>query len=249
MHDRQRACCKICNLCNPDNSIPPEFAGIALATSSVVLFEKPESAVHLLPEEVRIEHVARRTRKAALAFLTGAAYGWGRAKLRSWLIVEYGMATEWTRADRTPLWQHPATRLDDAEAGMLVEDVRKTVTRLVVDASRSWSEPWIAPALAERGLLAIVWEGSGREAYAPLGRADMTLLEMVGSLVVADYLANPRDYDRVQSCATCGEIPLGGRIKHARACTRPPAESGVDLTAAARAGLRTSTWPPLKVAR
>ncbi|HEY8075462.1 MAG TPA: hypothetical protein VIF62_15160 [Labilithrix sp.] len=212
-----------------------------------MLFDKPESAVHLLPEQVRIEHVARRTRKAALSFLTGAAYGWTRAKLRSWLIVEYGMATEWTRADRSPLWQHPVTRTREDEVGMLVEDVRRTVTRMVIEASSAWSAPTCGAELTERGLLTVVWETSGREAYAPLGRADMTLVEIVGSLVAADYLASPGDYDRVQHCAACGEIPLGGRIKHGRACGRPPADSGIELTA--RVSMRPSAWPPLKIAR
>jgi hypothetical protein len=96
----------------------------------------------------------------------------------------------------------------------------------------------------ESGLLGIVVDRVGREAYAPTARIEASFVEQVSSLFAADYLAHPKDYEHVTSCASCGEIPLNGRIRHAKACVRPPMESGVSLTEAARASVRMTAWPP-----
>ena len=203
---------------------------------------------HLLPDDVRIEHVARRTRRAGLSFLTGSASGWGRTKLRSWLIIEYGMATEWTREDETATWLHPHAALSDERAHDVVEDARRRATQMIVNASRTWSSPTFASWMLEAGMIAIVCERSGREAYAPIARSGMTLFDQVASLFVADYLEHPGDYERVQSCDTCGEIPLGGRIRHAKSCVRPPVESGVCLVdTGERKSVRAMSWPPPSV--
>ena len=89
-----------------------------------MLFETLPVQLHFLPDDVRIEDVVRRTRHAAHVFLTNAARGWTRTKLRSWLIVEYGMATEWTREDEVAPWLHPVARMDDASVEAVVEDAR-----------------------------------------------------------------------------------------------------------------------------
>lgn len=214
-----------------------------------MLFEEHDDVLHLLPEEVRIEDVAKRARHALLAFLNGAPLGWGRAKLRSWLIVEYGMATEWTREGESAIWRSPLAKLDDDQVTAMVEETRRSATRMIVEAARAWSAPTFAGEMIKKGIIATVCERSGREAYAPVARAGMTFVEIVGSLVVADYLAHARDYAGITSCGGCGEIPLNGRTRHARGCMRPPAESGVCLKEAAAASMRFTSWPPVRIAR
>jgi hypothetical protein len=216
-----------------------------LHSDESVLFDDSDT-LHLLPDEVRIEDVAKRTRHAALTFLNGAALGWGRTKLRSWLIVEYGMATEWTRDDETATWKNPVTQLPDAKVQAIVEDARRRATRMVAEASRVWSEATFAADMIANGMIATLFERSGREAYAPVARAGMTFVEQVASLFIADYLAHAKDYEMIASCGSCGEIPLNGRIRHARGCFRPPAESGVCLKDAAAASMRITAWPPVR---
>jgi hypothetical protein len=183
-----------------------------------MLSESLPVQLHFLPEQVRIEDVARRTRHAILAFLSGSANGWGRTKLRSWLIVEYGMATEWTREDDVGPWLHPVAQMDDVRVQAAVEAARRRMTRLVAEASTAWAAPTFAGEMLDRGLITSVTDASGREAYAPASRVELSFLDRVTSLFIADFLVQPRDYAVVISSA---------------ATVRPPADSGICLRKAA----------------
>jgi hypothetical protein len=208
------------------------------------LFETLPVQLHFLPDDVHIEDVVRRTRHAASAFLSSASLGWTRTKLRSWLIVEYGMATEWTREDEVAPWLHPVARMDDEHVQATVEEVRKRVTRMIVEASTAWSAPGFAKEMIDQGLITCVTDASDREAYAPAARVDLGLLERVASLFIADYLMHPADYAEIVWCECCGEMLINGRVRHGKGCVRqsavrpaadavrPPAESGVTLSEA-----------------
>lgn len=199
-----------------------------------MLFDSLPVQLHFLPDDVRVEDVVRRTRNAAYAFLGSATAGWGRAKLRSWLIVEYGMATEWTREDEVSPCLMSVARMDDEGVRRTVEDARRRILRLLVAESRGWNAPGFATEMIDRGLVTCVTDASGREAFAPAARVDLSFLERVASIFIADFLTHPADYTDVSACSCCGEIQLGGRVQHARTCVkvsgmRPPTESGVCL--------------------
>ena len=199
-----------------------------------VLFQSLPVQLHFLPDNVHVEDVVRRTRLAARAFRASAAHGWGRTKLRSWLIVEYAMATEWTREDDVSPWSHRDAPMHDERAHDLVDDVRRRITRLLVDESSGWRAPGFAAAMIDRGLITSVTDASGREAFAPAARVELSFLERVASIFIADFLAHPEDYASLSSCECCGELEMNGHLQHASACVklskvRAPAESGVSL--------------------
>jgi hypothetical protein len=199
-----------------------------------VLFQSLPVQLHFLPDNVHVEDVARRTRLAARAFRASAAHGWGRTKLRSWLIIEYAMATEWSREDDVSPWAHRDAPMNDERAHRLVDDVRARITRLLVDESYGWNTEGFAAAMIDRGLITCVTDASGREAYAPAARVELSLLERVASIFVADFLAHPEEYRYLSSCECCGELEANGVVQHASVCVklstvRPPAESGVCL--------------------
>jgi hypothetical protein len=210
-----------------------------------VLFQSLPVQLHFLPDNVRVEDVVRRTRLAARAFRSSASHGWGRTKFRSWMIVEYAMATEWTREDDVSPWSHRDAPMQDERARKLVDDVRKRITRLLVDESSDWNTPGFAAAMIDRGLITSVTDATGREAYAPAARAELSFLERVASVIIADFLAHPEDYAYLSSCECCGELEMNGNVQHASACVkllpvRPPAESGVSLRELAES---TATTP------
>jgi hypothetical protein len=181
-----------------------------------------------------LDDVRRRTRGALYAFLGSASNGWGRAKLRSWLIVEYGMATEWTREDEVSPWLHPVARMDDDRVREVVEDARRRIGRLLVDESSGWTTPGFAQEMIDRGLITCVTDATGREAFAPAARVQLSFVERVASLFIADFLAQPSSFTNVTMCECCGEIELYGRLVHSRGCARSstariPAESGICL--------------------
>ena len=153
-----------------------------------------------------------------------------------------GDAADWQ--DDVAAWQHPVARMDDASVEAVVEDARMRITRMIVEDSKSWNAPGFAKEMIDRGLITSVTDASGREAYAPAARVELSFIERVASLYIADFLAHPADYANVTSCECCGEIMLNGRVRHGRACARPsttvrpPAESGVCLREAAVASTR-----------
>lgn len=212
-----------------------------------MLFQSLPVQLHFLPDDVRVEDVVRRTRHAARVFRSSGATGWGRTKLRSWLIVEYAMATEWTREDDVSPWSHRDAPMDDERARELVDGARRRVTRLLVEESSHWHTPAFAAAMIDRGLVTSVTDATGREAFAPAARVDLSFLERVASIFIADFLAHPQDYADLTSCECCGELETNGHVQHVRACVklsvmRPPAESGVRLSDA------TSTTTPARAA-
>lgn len=203
--------------------------------------------LHFLPENVRTDDVVRRTRHAAEVFLTSATNEWGRGRLRSWLIVEYGMATEWTHDDDAASWISSFSRLDDASAKDLVDDARRRIATMLREEAKTWLErrEELARATSARGLVTCVTDCNGREAYAPAARADLGLIERVASLFIADFLSHPDDYRALGSCSACGEVGLGGRVRHARACVRssgirPMHDSGIRLVPRAASSSRMS---------
>jgi hypothetical protein len=208
--------------------------GTGVASTVCVLFEPLPVQLHFLPDNVRVEDVVRRTRSAAHAFLTSGAHRWGRTKLRSWLIVEYAMATEWTREDEVSPWLHRDARMDDERVREIVEDARRRMTRLLVHESSGWRTPGFAAEMIDRGLITCVTDSSGREAYAPAARVDLSFVERVASIFIADFLAHPADYRDLSACECCGELQMGERAQHHRDCVkvspvRPPPASGVCL--------------------
>ena len=209
-----------------------------------MLFQSLPVQLHFLPDDVRVEDVVRRTRHAARVFRSSGASGWGRTKLRSWLIVEYAMATEWTREDDVSPWSHRDTPMEDERVRDLVDGARRRITRLLVEESSGWNTPAFAAAMIERGLVTSVTDATGREAFAPAARVDLSFLERVASIFIADFLAHPQDYADLSSCECCGELEMNGHVQHVSTCVklsviRPPAESGVSL----RSETTTATTP------
>jgi hypothetical protein len=198
-----------------------------------VLFQSLPVQLHFLPDNVRVEDVVRRTQLAARAFRS-SVNGWGRTKVRSWLIIEYAMATEWTREDDVSPWSHRGTPMDDERSREVADDARRRVARLLLEESGGWNTKTFAAAMIDRGLLTSVTDASGREAFAPAARVELSFVERVASIFIADFLAHPEDYRNLSSCECCGELAINGHATHVSECVklspvRPPAESGVCL--------------------
>src|SRR5262245_24578968 len=83
--------------------------------------------VRVLPSGVRARDISWRARHAGMTFLAGTAAGWTRSRLRSWLILEYGMATEWTHVPHVRPWLDPEARGSDEDVFRLTIDTRQSV--------------------------------------------------------------------------------------------------------------------------
>ncbi|MBX3264266.1 MAG: hypothetical protein KIS78_16315 [Labilithrix sp.] len=180
-----------------------------------------------LSSTVRIAHAASPVRLAATEFVRGTTFGWGRRELAAWLVCHYapclvsdasadsgaphGCAANLSRASE---------RLDDDRVERLILDARSSVLRLLSDLAWPSQAAALARSALDSGAVVETRAPDGEVRWAPVGRKKMRLAERVGSLFIADALANPRDYRGVSLCRCCGALGFGGAAAHEPWCER-----------------------------
>jgi hypothetical protein len=193
-------------------------------------FAKPsvEDQVRVLPPGVTVRRVMDATRRAGLAFVSGAAMGWDRGQLRSWFDLDYEPSIAWSRSSVDRVLSDPAEGLDDVEVSMLVDKIRLRMIETLQGAAVNWKTKTFARDMVHAGLAVAIYDRSASaQAYAPGVHPDMRLKDRVTSLFVADYLSRAPDYDRIGSCDACGEIAIGTTPRHSSWCAKPPTKSGI----------------------
>jgi hypothetical protein len=191
-------------------------------------FERPvaEDRFRVLPHGVRVEEIVHASRVAGIAFVTRAAFGFGRIDLARWGLGEYEEATAYSRGSAAaPRLRE--TALDEVAIELAVKDARDRVLRMVHAARTTWRAPTFARDMIDFRLVIQIYDRDGGEAYAPAAFGDMRLVDRVASLFIADFLSRKDDYDHVVSCDTCGDVTIGGHARHASWCIEPPTHSGI----------------------
>lgn len=139
-------------------------------------------------------------RRALLGALSGSAAQWGEVEITAWLAGPYRAAT--LRADRA--WQPPSL----APYFHLVRETfaraRRIVTTRMHRATRG--EFRFAVDALEIGYVEQVTDGEGNYAFLAADYPSMNLCDRVESLLAADYLTSPSDYEeRLSFCRYCTE--------------------------------------------
>lgn len=182
-------------------------------------FEKASVDVLVdLPRGVFVADVACATRSAGLAFLTGAAGGWGRHELARWLLNEYEPATVSLPSARQGGASSGVGAINDVEICVLVEAARSRVASMLMAAAKAWSAPSFGRDMTAAGLVTTVRDAQGNRGYAPAAGRGLRLVDRVASLFVADYLARPQDYGHVRVCRSCEGVSIGAQRTHAPWC-------------------------------
>lgn len=168
-----------------------------------------------------IDDVAEACRSAAIEFLDGVRDGWGKRELAAWLIGPYHQlsllrcsAEELAFSDVFDHTPKPGAvssrprRVADRDVDRTMRDARKEVLRVIEQfAAGDPSAETFVWKIGSRGVLASVEDETGMSGVVPNELASQRLVERVLSLIAADYVARPFDYeDRVAICATCKTV-------------------------------------------
>lgn len=81
----------------------------------------------------------------------------------------------------------------------------ETLREMIVSCANGGQPLFVADAL-QLGFVVGVRDDNGVIGYAPVDAGEMHLLDRVASLLAADFLTRPRDYEGVTICDDCGAV-------------------------------------------
>jgi hypothetical protein len=196
-----------------------------------------KKTAHLL-HGLTIEHVADGCRNAAIAFIDGVGSGWEKGELARWLVGPYHQLSmlrvpvgDMRAAESSGVFPSANRRgtvsVDDVVRVMW--EARDEVLRVVDEFERGEPQAerfvW---RLQSRGLFARVEDDFGAHGLVPNETAPQTLADRVLSLIAADYIVRPFDYeDRVAVCRNCGVMTFRPDARAERDCGTHRSPSGI----------------------
>jgi len=161
-----------------------------------------------LPEQTGALAMANACRETALAFLNESDR-WGKAELAMWLMGPYAQLTQYVasatrRASGEFLRSAPMLREIDVR---MVERVIKSAREEVLETLRrthvAEGGTSFASTMLEAGFVARCEDRDRNQGWVPTTDA-RRLADRVLSLLAADYLARPADYDdELSACRQC----------------------------------------------
>jgi len=162
-----------------------------------------------LPEKTGVTAIAEQCREAALAFLNDSER-WGKAELAMWLMGPYAQLTQLGPASsrrRSGEFVRPATpMLKEIDARMVtrvVQSAREEVLATLTHVHDSEAGTSFAFTMLSNGFVARCEDREHNAGWVPTADA-RRLADRVLSLLAADFLARPSDYETDLSvCGHC----------------------------------------------
>lgn len=180
-----------------------------------------------------VDDVAEACRSAAVDFLDGVRDGWGKRELAAWLVGPYHQLSllrcppdEMAFADvvaqgpeRVPR-SSSSKRVADQDVDKTMRDARTQVLTVIQRfASGDPTAETFVWRVRSRFALARVEDETGRAGLVPNEVPTQRLVERILSLIAADYVARPLDYeDRVTVCATCKTVTFDAHARESGDC-------------------------------
>ncbi len=180
--------------------------------------EEPVVEPHLFLERETPLSIAESCRTAGLAFVNGAAHGWGKRELGRWLVGPY----------RTAACDIPGAEHDDVLGGwpepvftLRLQELLREVTGHVLDALRMSPDGLVKlPAWAlTAGAVMRTRHADGVRGFVPIDWPRMRLEDRVMSLFAVDSLLRRDDYDRTLAiCGSCSMVSFDADARKVGAC-------------------------------
>jgi hypothetical protein len=172
--------------------------------------------------------VADACRSAAIAFIDGVGSGWEKGELARWLVGPYHQISMLRSDANDARATDPFGGFSRAHRGEVsVDDVvrvmweaRDEVLRVIDEFERGDAQPerfvW---RLQSRGVFARIEDDFGAHGLVPNESVRQGLADRVLSLIAADYILRPFDYeDRVAVCRNCGVMTFREQGRAERDC-------------------------------
>lgn len=159
-----------------------------------------------LPNGVAVHEIGDQCRRAVVDFVTGTAGGWSRVDLDLWLGAPYRSATRSfasTAGSRAAVALVGAEMVGSFETSLM--DAADAVRELLASCASPRLPAFVRHAV-DRGFVVGVQDVNGALGHVPVDLAGMTLVDRVASLLAADILTRPNDYQSVSICDDCGAL-------------------------------------------
>lgn len=178
-----------------------------------------------LPEEMGAIEIADGCRSAALAFLNESSR-WAKAELAMWLMGPYGQLTQYVSPysrRRSGEYARQVPLLRDIDARMVSRVVKNAYDEVI--AAIEWTNdpqggPSFAFTMLSAGFVARCEDRGHVAGWVPTVDA-RRLADRVLSLIAADYLARPTDYECALSvCRTCKIVEFDAGAHDRGICDR-----------------------------
>lgn len=198
---------------------------MSMMPSAPPSYESTVDTILTLPEQTGSMAVAEDCRAAALAFLNDSAH-WGKAELAMWLMGPYSQLTQYVSpysrrrsgefARSAPMLREIDVRMVDRVIKSAHEEVIATLKR-TNDAEGGAS---FAFTMHAAGFIARCEDRGHIAGWVPTSDA-RRLADRVLSLLAADYLARPNDYESELSiCGQCGTVEFDAISRSRGICPR-----------------------------
>jgi len=163
----------------------------------------------VLPHATDITRVAEASRLAMLTFVNGARR-WRTVDLTRWLHGSYALATSFVRdATRGAIDSGAGSIVDPRFDESLVRGVLDECHEVTLETLRAAVNPVYAETVVQvalgSDLIAECQDEEGALGWAPVARPRVVLADRLVSLLAADLLTRPHDYESAFAvCRRCG---------------------------------------------
>jgi hypothetical protein len=146
-----------------------------------------------LPANTSLLHVAAACRSAFLSFVRQSGQ-WGKRELAEWLTNHYAKAM-CLDEDPAPSERRPTRSVDPAALQWLTRAARIEVIRCAEDLLEHGEGAPFLSRLLVHGYVVPVRDAAGAEGFVPTTKPAMTFADRVLSLLAADFLTSPHEYE------------------------------------------------------
>lgn len=194
-------------------------------SNAAISYDSNVDTILTLPDQTRSLAIACACRDVALSFLNEAPH-WGKAELAMWLMGPYAQLTRYVTVDtRKKTGEHvrPAPLLREIDVRMVErviksarDEVLATLARTVdIEGGASF-----AFTMLSAGFVARCEDKSGHQGWIPTTDA-RRLADRVMSLLAADYLTRPADYEsELAVCSHCQTVEFDSVTRVRGICAR-----------------------------
>ncbi len=185
--------------------------------------ESANDTILALPERTASTAIAEDCRTTALEFLNDSHH-WGKAELAMWLMGSYTALTDYAtpyanrkgRASAPPLLREIDVRMVER----VIRSAHEEVVATLINSYEGDGETHFAYTMLAAGFVARCEDKGRVPAWVPTTAA-RRLADRVLSLLAADYLARPADYDAAVSvCMQCKSVQFDAGVRTRGICHR-----------------------------
>jgi hypothetical protein len=178
-----------------------------------------------LPDQTGSVAIASACRDTALEFVNDAER-WGKAELAMWLMGPYAQVTQYVPSSasrRSGELQRPIPLLREIDARMVDRVIRNARTEVLATLRRTMDPEGgasFAFSMLAAGFVVRCEDRHHVAGWVPTTDA-RRLADRVLSLLAADYLTRPNEYETELSiCSTCTSVDFDGAARNRGICHR-----------------------------